>query len=68
MLNSLSSDKILDWSKFKAYTDKKSNVVEIMISVFDRMENIVGTEENAGYKHFLLFPHCFQKASFLRSS
>ena len=25
------------------------------------VENILGTEENAGYQHFLLFPKCFQK-------
>ena len=30
---------------------------------FDRVENIVGNGENAGYQHFLLFPQCFQKAS-----
>ena len=36
-----------------------------MISVFDRVENIVGKGENAGNQHFLLFPQCFQKASFL---
>ena len=36
-----------------------------MTSVFDRKENIVGKGENAGYQHFLLFPRCFQKASFL---
>ena len=30
----------------------------------DRVENIVGNEENAGCQHFLLFPQCFQKASF----
>ena len=34
------------------------------ISVFDRVENIVGKGENAGYQHFLLFPQCFEKASF----
>ena len=28
----------------------------------DRVENNVGKEENAGYQHFLLFPHYFQKA------
>ena len=27
-----------------------------MISVFDRIENIVGEGENAGYQHFLLLP------------
>ena len=35
-----------------------------MISVFDRVENIVEKGENAGYQHFLLFLQCFQKASF----
>ena len=31
----------------------------MMVSVFDREENIVGKGENAGYQHFLLFPQCF---------
>ena len=35
----------------------------MMISVFDKVENIVGKEENAGYQHFLLFLRCFQKSS-----
>ena len=34
-----------------------------MISVFDRVENIVGKGENDGYQHFLPFPQCFQEAS-----
>ena len=34
--------------------------------VFERVENIVGKGENAGYQHILLFPQCFQKASFLK--
>ena len=29
-----------------------------------KKENIVGKGENAGYQHFLLFPQCFEKASF----
>ena len=36
----------------------------MIISVFDRVENIVGKGENAGYQHFLLFPQCFGKATF----
>ena len=32
--------------------------------VFDRVENIVGKGENAGYQHFFLFPQCFEKAFF----
>ena len=37
----------------------------MMIFVFNRVENIVGKGENAGYQHFLLFLQCFQKASFV---
>ena len=36
----------------------------MIISVFDRVENIVGKGENAGHQHFLLFPQCFEKAFF----
>ena len=50
----------LDWNKFKALADNKSNKT-IIIFVFDRVENIVRKEENAG-DHFLLFPQCFQKS------
>ena len=35
----------------------------MVISYFNRLENIVGKRENAGYQHFLLFPQCFQNAS-----
>ena len=38
-----------------------------MISFYDRVEDIVGNGENAGYQHFLLFPQYFQKASSLGS-
>ena len=34
-----------------------------MLSHGDKVENIVGKGENAGYQHFLLFPQCFQNAS-----
>ena len=37
------------------------------ISLFDRVENTVRKGENAGYKHFLLFPQRFPKSSFLGS-
>ena len=40
----------------------------MIIYVFDRVENIAGKEENAGYQHFLLFPQCFEKASFQDTS
>ena len=35
--------------------------------VFERIENIVGKEENVGYQHFLLFLQCFHK-TFLKGS
>ena len=64
VINSLPNDKILDWSKLKALADDKIKLAKIMIFVFDNIENMVGKGENAGYQHFLLFPQCFQKASF----
>ena len=36
-------------------------------SVLERVENIVGKGENAGYQHFLLFPWCFQKFTYTAS-
>ena len=36
----------------------------MIISVCDRVENIVGKGEIARYEQFLLFPQCFQKACF----
>ena len=37
----------------------RQNVDKMIFSLFDRVENIVGKGENAGYQHFLLFSHCF---------
>ena len=36
---------------------------KLMICDSNRVENIVGKGENAGYQHFLLFPQCFQRSS-----
>ena len=60
--NSLPNNKILDVTKLRAIAGDKINVAQMMISVFDRVANIVGKGENAGYQHFLLFPQCFRKA------
>ena len=65
--NPLPNDKILDMTKLKAFADDKIDVAQMIVSVFDRVENIVGKGKNDGYQHFLLFPQCFQKTSFLRS-
>ena len=64
--NSLPNDKILDWSKLKAFADEKINVTEKLKFVLGRVESIVGKGENAGFQHFLLFPQMFSKGLFLR--
>ena len=62
--NSLPNDKILDWSKLKAFADNSINITKKKLKfVLGRLEN-VGKGENAGRQHFLVFPHSFQKASF----
>ena len=62
-VHSLPNEKILDWSKLKAFADDKLNLTEKLIFVLGKVEKIVRKGENAGYQHFLLFPLCFQKAS-----
>ena len=39
---SLPNDKILDWSRLKAFADENFNITKTMISVCGRVENIVG--------------------------
>ena len=58
--------KILTKSKLKVFADEK-NFVKMTISLLDRVENIVGKGENAGYQHFLFFPLGFPKLSSLGS-
>ena len=43
----------MHWTKFKEFADDKLNAAKIEISVFDRVEGIVGNGENAVYQHFL---------------
>ena len=62
--NTFQYDTILDQTKLKVFADDELTVTKMIISVFDRIENIVGKEEIARYEQFLLFPQCFQKASF----
>ena len=35
----------------------------MLVSLLDRVENILGKRENASYQHFLFFPRCFQNLS-----
>ena len=41
--------------------------LHILICSFEGKKT-VGKEENAGYQHFLLLPHCFRKAPLAGSS
>ena len=43
---------ILDWTKLKAFADDKLGVAKIIISVNDKVENIMAKRENAGYDVF----------------
>ena len=47
MLSPLPNDRILDWSKLKATADDKIKVLNMVICVFNVVENIVGKGENA---------------------
>ena len=58
-LNSLPNDKISDLTKLKAFAEDRIDIAQVMISVFNRIENIVEKGENVGYQHFLPFPHYF---------
>ena len=66
-VNSLPNDKIVAVTQLKAFADAKMNASEKLKFVSERVENIVGKGENAGYQHFLLFPQCFPKPSSLGS-
>ena len=57
--NSSQNDKNLHWFQLKAFADDKINVNEKLKLGFGRVKNVMGTRENAGYQHFLLFHQCF---------
>ena len=46
--------------KLKAFVDDKLNIAKFFIEI----ENTAGKGQNAGYKHFLLYPTVFSKVSF----
>ena len=52
-----------DSSKLKEFADDNFKIDENGKKLSKWVENTVGKGEN-GYQHFLLFPQCFQKASF----
>ena len=59
--NSLASKKKFSLVQI---ADNKFKVAEMAEFFPDRVEKNMGKGENAGYQHFLLFPHYFQKISF----
>ena len=63
--NSLPHNKILDVAKLKALAGGKINVAQKMISISDRVENIVG-KRKCWLSALSLFPILFLKAFFLR--
>ena len=63
-LKPLLNDKILNWSKLKAFADDKIKLTETLKFVLGRVKNILGKGDNAGCQCFLLFPQWFQKASY----
>ena len=45
----------------KVLVDDKSIVAKMLISHFERVENIVGKGENAGYQHFSFSHNVFKR-------
>ena len=50
LFTSLPNNKVYACSKLKAFADHKTNVTENLKSVWERVENMVGKGENAGYQ------------------
>ena len=65
-VNPFPNNKFLDWSRLRAFADKKINVTQKFNFVFRRVENFVGKEENAGYQHFSPFFTMFSKTFIFR--
>ena len=52
--------------KLESFADDKITVTEKLKFVLERVENIAGKGENAGYQHFLPFPTMFSKGFLYR--
>ena len=61
LVNPFPHDKILGQTKLKAFADDKSNVTKMIISVFDRVENIVGKGEIACTSNFSVSHNVFKR-------
>ena len=63
-VNSLPNDKILDWSKLKAFADNKINATEKFKFGLERVENILGKSRKCWLPAFPPFPTVFSKDFF----
>ena len=61
LFNPFQHDKILDQTKMKAFADDKLNVTKMIISVIDRVENIVGIGEIACTSNFSFSNNVFKR-------
>ena len=59
--NPFPHDKILDQTRLKAFADDKLNVTKMIISVFERVENIVGKGEIACKSNFSFSYNVFKR-------
>ena len=66
VLKSLTNNKNIQLPKLKTFVDDNLSGIHMVGGVFNRVGNIVGKGENAGYQHFLLFQQGFQTASSLK--
>ena len=55
-------NKIWDQTKLKAFADEKLNATKMVISVFDRVENIMGKGEIACTSNFSFSHNVFKRA------
>ena len=60
-VNPFPHDKIMNQTKLKAFADDKLNVTKMIISVFDRVENIVEKGEIAGTSNFSFTHNIFKR-------
>ena len=61
ILNPFPHDNILDQTKSKAFADDKLSATKMIISVFDRVENIVGKGEIAYTSNFSFSHKVFKR-------
>ena len=66
-LNSFTNNKFFTLVQIESICRRQYKCARKKETFLGGAENIVGKGENSVYQHFLIFPQCFQKASFTRS-